>query len=440
MIESILMRIPAGAARSLSMVSLHKLAQIAGIIISVAILPRLFGVEDYGRFAFILSLSYLGQILGDFGTLDVMGRFVPAMAPAEAGRLYMRTLVYKLGVAAACGLLTAGAALVSSDWMRLDWAFLIGLGVALHIAGWVPFQFALGLNRVGTWMAEQAWRQWVMLALLLLLLPPWGLTGALLALLAMELLFCLLGWWGVRDHWQAVEFRLEWSYLRPYLQAGLGFFLANLAAVALYRSGPVLVEIFTGDSAETGYLNLALGLFLMVYTTLGQFAQGLIPTLSNFMAQDRPEQVRVWLRTFVRYTWTPGWLGTAAIWLAADWASSLVFGRDFGAAAAALKWISLGIPLAALLWAGNVVATITGRGRVKLGASLAGLLFFLAAAWFLVPLYGAAGAAVGLSLAVAANVALLSLALRADFLIDWASLWPGAALGAASLALVFWFG
>jgi O-antigen/teichoic acid export membrane protein len=86
------------------------------------------------------------------------------------------------------------------------------------------------------------------------------------------------------------------------------------------------------------------------------------------------------------------------------------------------------------------VATITGRGRVKFGASLAGLLFFLAAAWVLIPLYGAAGAAAALSLAIAADVAVLSLALRADFLTDWAALWPGAALGAASLVLLFWFG
>ena len=70
---------------------------------------------------------------------------------------------------------------------------LTGLSVALHIVAWVPFQFALGLNRVGTWMAEQAWRQWILLLLLLLLLPLLGLSGALLAILVMETHFLRVG-------------------------------------------------------------------------------------------------------------------------------------------------------------------------------------------------------------------------------------------------------
>jgi O-antigen/teichoic acid export membrane protein len=341
-------------------------------------------------------------------------------------------------VAALCGLLTAGAALVMAGWMQPAWAILAGLGVSLRIAGWVPFQFALGLNRVGTWMAEQAWRQWVMLALLLALLPPLGLNGALLALVFMEVLFCLLGWWWVRDYWLATEFRLDWPYLQPYLRAGLGFFLANLAAVALYRSGPALVEIFSHNSTETGYLNLALGLFLMAYVTFSQFAQGLIPALSQFVAHGRPEQVELWLGNFVRYTWLLGWIGTVGVWLAADRAAPLIFGRDFGPAALSLKWISLGIPFAALLWAGNVSATVAGRGRLKFGATLAGLVIFLLAGPGLISLAGAAGAAAALSLAVIATMAGLSLVLRTGAGLGWWTLWPGTIVAGLSLPVLFW--
>ena len=65
--------------RGLSAVSLHKVVQVAGLALTVALVPRLFGAEDYGRFAFVLALAYLGHMLGDFGTLDVMGRFVPGL-------------------------------------------------------------------------------------------------------------------------------------------------------------------------------------------------------------------------------------------------------------------------------------------------------------------------------------------------------------------------
>ena len=422
--------------RSLSAVSLHKAVQVAGLVVTVVLVPRLFGAEDYGRFAFVLSLAYLGQILGDFGTLDVMGRFVPGLTAAEAGRLYMRTLALKGVVGLLAGLVTAGAAVLLGDWMRLEWALLTGLGVTWHIIAWVPFQFALGLNRVGVWMAEQAWRQWALLLFLLLLLPGWGLSGALLSILLMELIFCGLGWWWVRDYWQAAELRLEWDYLWPFLKFGAGFFLANLAAVALYRSGPVLVEIFTGQPAETGYFNLALGLFLLVYVTLSQFAQSLIPALSSFRSQGQADQLRLWLSQFIRYGWLAGWLGVIAVWLVADWGVPLIFGNDFGPAAVALKWISLAFPLAALLWAGNVLATVVGQGRLKFGASLLGLLVFATMAAWLAPGYGAAGAAVALVWSTVASVMALGLLLRPEFSLPWPMLGVSSVIGAAILLVI----
>ncbi|HXV42123.1 MAG TPA: hypothetical protein VEC96_03605, partial [Anaerolineae bacterium] len=267
----------------------------------------------------------------------------------------------------------------------------------------------------GVWMAEQAWRQWVLLVLLLVLLPLAGLSGALWAVLLMEVVFCLLGLWWVRDHWQISNLRVNWPDLAPYLRFGLGFFLANLATVVFYRSGPLLVELLTHDSRQTGYFNLALGLFLTGYSTISQFAQSMIPALSSFRAQGQTDQMRRWLGNFIGYSWWLNCLGVLAVWLLADWAIPLVFGSEFGPAAASLKWISLAMPLAALLWAGNIWATVIGLGRVKFGASLIALLVFAATAVWLTPLYAAAGAAVALSLAVAANVAVLAVYLRPYF-------------------------
>jgi O-antigen/teichoic acid export membrane protein len=424
--------------RNLSAVSLHKVVQVAGLIATVALVPRLFGAEDYGRFAFVLSLSYLGQVLGDFGTLDVMGRFTPGLAHGEASRLYMRHLAFKGVVGAVCGLISAIAALALSEWMRPDWAILTGLSVGLHIVAWVPFQFSLGLNRVGIWMSEQVWRQWVLLLLLLALLPPLGLSGALLALVVMELIFCVVGLWAARDYWHSSELRFEWPYLRPYLRFGLGFFLANLAAVALYRSGPLLVETLTGEATQTGYFNLAIGLFLLAYVTTGQFAQSLIPNLSDFYNRGQVEQMGHWLNNFVRAGWLLAWLGVITVWAVADWATPLVFGADFAPAAAALKWISLGMPLAVLLWAANVTATVTGKGTLKFAASLAALAIFGVMALILIPLRGAAGASLALGAAVLANVVVLVLFLRPEFKLKWGLLLVIVSISIVCLVGVIW--
>ena len=416
--ESLLTRLNSNTIRGLSAVSLNKIVQIAGVAVTVVLVPRLFGPEDYGRFAFALSLAYLGQILGVFGTLDVMGRFVPAMSKAEASRLYMRHLSLKAFIGIVCALITVVAASLLTGWMQFNWALLIGIGVYIHILAWVPFQFALGLNRIGTWMAEQAWRQWTLLFLLLLLLPPFALTGALVALAIMELLFLGLGLWWVRSYWRWRDFGLDWSYLAPYLRFGVGFFLANLTAVALFRSGPLLIEFLTGSSVQTGFFNLALGLFMLAYITSGQYAQSLIPELSRLLDHHQYPRMIGWLRTFAGWGWWLGIGAAALVWVLADRAVPVVFGAEFAGAAGAVKWISLGIPLAALVWTGNVTATIAGHGKTKFTASVVALICFVALTFWLAPVFGAIGVSLALVSALVVNALVLFFVLRRVVVIE----------------------
>lgn len=398
-----------------SVISAHKVAQIAGSLAAVVILPRLLGVEDFGRFSFVLSLTFLGAILADLGTLDVFGRFVPNMPADEARKLYMRTLAFSLAVSALCFALTAAAAMLLASWMVWLWALMAGAMVVLRVASWVPFQYALAQNHVGAWMTEQAWRQWVTLAALIVLYPLLGFTGALLALVLMEALFAGLGLWWARGDWLGSEFRIGWRWFKPFLLAGLGFFMANLAAVALYRSGPVLVEALTGDSAQVGFISLAIGMYLMVYVTVSQFAQSLIPALSALRTAGRGDEIQRRLGGFMRAGLLVTIPGTAAVWLLAGWAAPLAFGQDFAAAAPALRWISLAMAPAVIVWAANVTATVSGRGAVKFSGILAALAVFLAGALILAPQYGAAGAALALSLGVLVQAAVLTARLRPEF-------------------------
>ncbi len=406
--------------RNLSAVTVHKGLQIAGQAVMVALIPRMLGAENYGRFAFILSLTYLGQMLADFGTLDVLGRFTPELGRDTARRLYLQLLTFKAGVSLLAAVVTAAAALALSGWMTPVWAVLSGLIVALHIVARIPFQYALGLNRIGVWMAEQSGRQWLLLGLLLALLPLMGFTGAVLSVMVMELVFAVAGVWGwLREEWQADLLGVDWTFLRPYLRFGASFFLSNLTAVALYRSGPVLVELLTGQSAQTGYFNLGLGLFLMVYITLSQFAQSFIPTLSGFYANGESNQLQSWAENFAWYGWLVGWAGAAAAWLLADRLVPLVFGPAFVPAAATLRWISLAIPPVAVLWTASAVATAAGRGRARFIASLAALVVFVLALLWLTPRAAAVGAAQALGLAMVVNMVVLAVYLRPVFRLNW---------------------
>jgi len=417
------------ALRNLSTVSLHKAAQVVGQMVAVFTIPRLLGADDHGRFAFVLSYAYLAQVLGDLGTLEVMSRFVSGLSPAETRQLYTRTLLFKTLVGLLCGLLATGLVMLLSPWMRLEWAMLIGLGVMMHIIAWVPFQLLLGLNRVGLWMVEQSWRQWVLIILIWILYPWLGVGGSILAWTVMEFFFFVVGLWWAAPYWQSSEWRLRGEFLRPYVRFGLGFFLANLVSAVLYRSAPVMMETLTGEVAEAGYANLAIGLFLMSYLFLTQFSQSLVPTLTNLYNQQRTAEMGRWIKNFVNYSWLLGWLAVVGVWLVADWGVLFAFGPDYANAAPALKWISLGIPLSGPLWAGNAIATVVGRGRIRFGATLVALLVFLSTAFWLIPLYAAAGASMAMSMAVGANMLVLTIFLRPHLRIGWPLLLSSAAVG-----------
>lgn len=404
----------AGPVRTASVVSAHKSAHLAGAIASVVILPRLLGTDDFGHLAFILSLSYLGQIAGDFGTLDVLNYLVPTLPAEDRHTLYSRTLAFKLVVATACGVVTAAAALALTDWMRVGWALAVGLGVALHVVAWVPFQFALAERRVGAWMVEQSWRQWITLAGILLLYPLAGFGGVIGALVTSEALFCAAGLRWASHAFRREQMRLEATYLGPIMRLGTGFFVANIAAVVLYRSGPMLVSVLTSSTLETGCIELALGLFLMVYVTVSQFAQSLLPALAAHRQQSDHAGMERWLGGFLRIGVAAAIACIAAVWLTADRLAPLIFGSAFAAAAMPIRVIMLAAPAAVLAWAGNVLATACGRPRARGAASLAAAATFLLAGLILIPPAGATGAAAAIGAAVLVHALAIWLALRAE--------------------------
>ena len=79
----------------------------------------------------------------------------------------------------------------------------------------------------------------------------------------------------------------------------------------------------------------------------------------------------------------------------------------------------MGIPLSALLWGANIVATVAGQGKLRFWSSLAALFVFIVASLWLVPRYSATGAAIGLSLSVIANFAVLYYFLRSIYRPAW---------------------
>lgn len=392
------------AARNLSAISLHKLAQLAGAFVFAALIPRLLGPELFGQLAFVLSLSLILQMAGDLGGLDIIGRHVPGWAQ-DGGRgqerirwLFWQLNWARLAVGLAVTLALALAAPWLAPWLSRGQGLLIGLGVGLRLLSWTPYQFCFGLNQMGRWSVEVSWRQLIMIPCLLLTLP-WGLTGLLVGLLISEAAFLLPGLLWARPLWRPL--RPDWPGLRPYLRFGAGFFLANIVIVLLYRGGPVLLELLTHDTVAVGYLGLALSLFMLITTILSQYMASFTPTLSLLHARYGAAGAGRWLDLMIRYSSILMGVLLIGVAMLAMPLAPLLFGADFAAAGAIFMLLSLALVAQPLVWSGRYAAVAFGQPRLALAASFAGLGACTLAGLLLIPIFSASGAALALVIGVA---------------------------------------
>lgn len=402
------------AARNLSAISLHKAAQIAGAFAFAALIPRLLGEELFGQLAFVLSLSLILQMAGDLGGLDIIGRHVPGWA-SEGTWDRIRWLAWQLtwmrlalGGGIIVGLTLAAPWL--APWLNAWQGFLIGLGVALRILSWTPYQLSFGLDQMGRWSVDLSWRQLIMIPCLVLTLP-WGLTGLLVGLLVSEAIFLIPGLIWSRPVWQ--PYRPDWRGLRPYLRFGAGFFLANVVVVLLYRSGPVLLELLTHDTVAVGYLGLALSLYMLVITVLSQYMASFTPTLALLHTRRQTVEAQQWLDRLLRYSSILMGLLLIGAGLLTYPLAPLLFGADFAPVSQIFLILSLALVVQPFIWAGRYAAAAFGQPRVAFFSALAGLVVALAGSLLLMPAFAAAGAAMALVAGMTATAIFLIVFSRA---------------------------
>lgn len=338
-------------------------------------------------------------------------RYLPEIR-AQAGEAAARVAAWQLLVfKAGFGLLVGAGAFASSLWLAewLEIWDLIWLTVAVTARVWIsgPFPLLLGLGQTAKWAIENTWRQLVLLALILLVVPAPTLTNALMALAIHELLFLTLGvWWargwvfGQRPAAEALPAHFRLAVL---LRFGLSFALANLGFVALFRVSPVLVGEFTGSSTETGYFDLSLGAMLLIFLFLTSVAYAFIPVLTQIRLDRRPEaEIDVWLGRFVRYGGVLVAVVAGGIWAVSEGLAGSVLGADFAPAAGAFRAAAIGLLPTPLVLAATLISTVDKRPLDKLWASLLGLAAFGAFAWVMRE-SGAATLAYGFVIALAAS-------------------------------------
>ena len=369
------------AVRSFSVVGLNKIVQTFGSIAFVLIIPRLLGVTHFGQFAFITSLFIIATRIGDLGMEDVLVRFIPeAMTTRLDGVAHLtgRLLAVRLVLGFFCGLIAALWAQRITLWMTPLHTVLVGLTIWLYVIALLPFEVLLGLGRVGRWSINSSWRQFALILSIGIFywILDLGFDGVVLAMFLTQVVFVSLGFWWMRDALRWRDIRLDWVTLRPYLLSGTVFFVANLCVATMHRGGALAIETLSDDTAQVGFFELGVSVYLMLFLSITQAMIAVLPLASKLHMVGNNTEVDRWFGLLQRFGVVLAMLIVGGVWGLMSILVTPVFGPAYASVSTTMSIVIMALAVMMLGYPAGMLSVVWQQPRIRLWASV---LAFLAA-------------------------------------------------------------
>jgi len=423
--------------RNLSLITINKVIQLMGGALWALVVPRWMGPENYGQFALAMSLSLLLWWVGDLGGLEVFGRHIPPLLekdPARARELFGQSFLVRALIALSLPLAMLAVGPMIAPWLSGWPAALVGMAAGLHIVSWTSYHLLYARKEMGKWATELSWRLMTQLPLVLLA-GKYSLTAQMAAYTANEVIYLAIAIWWTRDWFRWEHLRPRLGFLKPYVRMGMGFWATNVGLILLFRTGTLMVQLLTENSAQVSFYDLALTVFFLVYTIIDQLIRAFLPTVTEFHEDGQQERVGRWLQTLTRWGAALAVAAVIGVQYTADWILPVVLGKDYVEAATVLRVMLLSLPALVLVGVGTVAAAVHQSPRVKLIAIAVGAVTFWASALYVTPRYGAVGAAWALTLGLNVYALLLFSQVRRALNFPWRKLIVLLLLGAPFLFL-----
>lgn len=384
--------------RTMSLGTVWRLLRHPFILLSLAIVPRLMGDTDYGRYAYFVSLFGILNVCTDIGFLQIFGRFVPE---CEATNNRARTigLLYGLfGFGLLLAILMAVGTVVSYlvfSWtdLPLHAVAILSLMLVLTRVEGTFFNFIYGMNQIARFSAKEMFRSAITLALVVLFYRLFGLIGAFWALAVNEIILSVIGGLWTGTSMTVERQRLTAAELKPYILFGLGFFVPALLLGLLQRSGNVLVHAWSGVPEEVAYYDIANQYLLLTSTFIGLILQTLLPSLAKLKVTNQNMTMERWQRLAMAYCAVLGFLSINALMWIGKPLILIWLGEEFRPVVSNARIISLAIVPSIIAYAGMNYALLEKTARTYVMGVGAAMVLMAGAAYGLVPSFGAAGAA-----------------------------------------------
>lgn len=368
-------------------------AQLVGLGVGLAtamLLSRHLGVEGYAEFNYVFAFLYFFVGVSDFGVNVVVVREV-AQRRDRAAEILGSVLILKLGVAAA-SLLAAWVVIWLMD-------FPPGLGTALAVyalvlpvlAGQLPgviFQ-VLGRLEYPAFIVAAC----RCLGLALTIAVVWaggGVVAAVAAALAGESVGLVALWIAAR-RFVRLRWRPDLGIWRRVLRSSLPLGVAGLFGAVINRAAFLMLERMT-DLRELGLYAAAYKVTTLLEALPLMIMATVYPLMSLYAVED-PGRLRTLYRKSVLLLGLAGVPLGIAVTVTAPLIVRIIFGTQFASAAPVLTvlvWATVFLYLA--ISGGNLLISM-GRERLNLAILAAGAVVNVTLSVYLIPPWGALGAA-----------------------------------------------
>ncbi len=385
---------------------------VAGQIVSkiftfayVLTLARYLGVEAFGDFNLVLSFVMVADIATDFG----LTRLIIRDLARDSGRI-----PYYLGV-----LLPLKAALIVIGYLTMICSVAL-MGYRSEVAALAVFaglgMLPLGLGTLLDSACHARQRmQWSSLAQITLavtqavvggivLLAGGGVWAAVAVALLANGAFFAAQLWASRQ----LGFQVHWSF---DISAALTLLKQSLpyAGVALLSALAMRAELLVlgwfGSAAELGVFSAAIKFYEAAAVIPIMIASASTPAMSQFHAESgqRLGKLYRWTISRVVILTVPAAIGVV---LLADYIIALLFAPQYAPAVPLLRQVFVAYPLAAIYIVNGSLLLASDHARRTVGMSVGIVVLQLVLAFWLIPRYGARGAAT--SLLIVQTVAAIS--------------------------------
>ncbi len=360
---------------------LNRIGLILVGILFAALIPRMMGPEEYGRFSLLLSFSIWFYLFSELGISQTIARHLPRLGEGVSRTELLGALValrLATGFLAGCAYV-ATAAVVLPD---LPLSVVSGFALAVVIGGWVDplFAWLLGQNRANLWGFSFLMRRVGYLVLIPFAYRYAGQVGAAYSVACSEAIVLILGLVWLRGDFDIKSVKLRLNLVTPLLKLSLLLFIGNIFAATFRFSGEALLRFLTHDYSQIAYFGVCMSVYTAAEASLYHLYMSATPFLSGLIGRDARAEAATWMERFlVLLTVATLVLLMAALLFATD-VVPVLFGEAYTPSIPILKVAALILVVSVATGAANTAALLEARPGVYIaGMAIRVVVFWLAA-------------------------------------------------------------